>query len=318
MALTRRNGFAALALFLLIAPASVEARPIALAWDPNPEPEVTGYTLSYGTQPGVYTNSVNVGNLISYQIDLPGTQYYFAISAYTAAGLTSPMSAEVAESSVIALTNPGDQNDAPGFTVSVQLAATGAPISYTATNLPGGLSINSSTGRISGTIGSGAAASSPYLVSASASNAAGNKSSVQFTWTVGVNHAPSLTNPGNKTSTETTTVSLQLVASDPDGDALMYSATGLPPSLTVNAATGLISGTLPSASAGVYPVTATVSDSSLSNSQTFTWTVVPSTGTITIDLAPQDTMLNLDAINNGRRQPSTRIPGRPTRSPMRF
>src|SRR2546427_8930746 len=44
-------------------------------------------------------------------------------------------------------------------------------------SLPGGLTINASTARISGIISVGAATSSPYLVSASASNAAGNKSS---------------------------------------------------------------------------------------------------------------------------------------------
>src|SRR6266480_1660122 len=207
MTQTRLIRFATLALFLLIASARVEARPIALAWDANPEPEVTGYTLSYGTQPGVYTTSVNVGNLISYLIDLPGVQYYFAVRAYTATGLTSSYSTEVAESSAITLTDPGDQIDASGFSVSLQLVATGVPVSYTATNLPGGLSINSSTGRISGTISAGAAASSPYLVSASVSNAAGNKSSVQFTWTVGTNAAPSLTNPGSRTSAQNATVS---------------------------------------------------------------------------------------------------------------
>jgi len=107
MANSLRVCLVALAAFLFIAPSSVEARQIALAWDANPEPAVTGYTLSYGTQPGVYTTSVNVGNLISYMIDLPGAQYYFVIRAYTAAGLNSPMSSEVAESSAIALTNPG-------------------------------------------------------------------------------------------------------------------------------------------------------------------------------------------------------------------
>ena len=45
-------------------------------------------------------------------------------------------------------------------------------------------------------------------------------------------------------------MSLQLVASDPDGDSLVYSATGLPPALTVNPATGLISGALDFTSAG--------------------------------------------------------------------
>ena len=41
------------------------------------------------------------------------------------------------------------------------------------------------------------------------------------------------------------TVSLPLVGSDPDGDSVTYGATGLPPGLSVNPVTGLISGTLP-------------------------------------------------------------------------
>jgi Putative Ig domain len=69
---------------------------------------------------------------------------------------------------------------------------------------------------------------------------------------------------------------LQLAASDPDGDVLTYAATGLPPSLTVNGTTGLMSGTLSIASAGTYSVTATASDGTLSRNKTFTWTVTPS------------------------------------------
>jgi VCBS repeat-containing protein len=62
--------------------------------------------------------------------------------------------------------------------------------------------------------------------------------------------------------------------SDPDGDTLTYSATGLPPGLTLNPATGLISGTLPNnasgqapGAGGVYTVTLTASDGSTSVSQ---------------------------------------------------
>src|SRR5207247_6540543 len=88
-----------------------------------------------------------------------------------------------------------------------------------------------------------------------------------------INGAPTLTAPVNQTSDENWTVSLQLVASDPDSDALTYSATGLPPALTVNATTGLISGTLATPSAGTYTVTASASDGALSDSKTFTWTV---------------------------------------------
>jgi hypothetical protein len=67
-----------------------------------------------------------------------------------------------------------------------------------------------------------------------------------------------------------TSVSLQLSASDPDGDGLTYSASGLPPSLTLNAATGLISGT--PAGPGTFSVIITASDGSLSDSKSFTWT----------------------------------------------
>ena len=66
---------------------------------------------------------------------------------------------------------------------------------------------------------------------------------------------------------------MQLVASDPDGNPLTYSATPLPASLSVNPSSGLISGTLTFTSAGTYTVTATASDGALSNSKTFTWTV---------------------------------------------
>src|SRR5262249_5616134 len=50
-------------------------------------------------------------------------------------------------------------------------------------------------------------------------------------------------------------------------------ATGLPLGLAINSSSGVISGMLPSNSAGVYSVTATVHDGSVAASVTFTWTV---------------------------------------------
>ena len=61
------------------------------------------------------------------------------------------------------------------------------------------------------------------------------------------------------------------MATDWDGDALSFSATGLPASVTLNPATGLIAGVFPAA--GVYTITATATDGTLSSSRTFTWTV---------------------------------------------
>ena len=88
------------------------------------------------------------------------------------------------------------------------------------------------------------------------------------------NHAPTLTNPGPQISTEHESIWVELAGRDPDDEPVTYSVSGLPPSLTLNASTGVIAGTLSYARAGTYTVTATVSDGKLQSSPTtFTWTV---------------------------------------------
>ena len=211
---------------------------------------VAGYTIFYGVQSHVYTNFVDVGNLLAYQFNLPGPQYFFAVRAYTASGAISPLSEALAESPAITVTNPGDQSDAVGASVTLQLVVKGPPVSYAASNLPKGLGINSSTGEISGTIGAAAAASSPYFVSASASTKNGRTFSVQFTWAVAdLNQAPTLTPPANQRSAVRTAVTLPIVASDPNGDVLSSSAAGLPAGLGIDPVSGVIHGIVAAASA---------------------------------------------------------------------
>lgn len=83
---------------------------------------------------------------------------------------------------------------------------------------------------------------------------------------------PVLSNPGPQASQTGEVVSLRVNASDPAGDPLTYEAMNLPPGLSMDAS-GLISGTLSSGSAGNYSVMVEVSDSWTTVSAIFTWNV---------------------------------------------
>lgn len=84
-------------------------------------------------------------------------------------------------------------------------------------------------------------------------------------------------------------VSIQVVASSPAGGPLHYSASGLPPGLQIDAATGLISGQLAEGSAGVYLVTVTVAgDRGASAQAAFIFTVTAPTA---LDEEPEPDLL---------------------------
>ena len=88
-------------------------------------------------------------------------------------------------------------------------------------------------------------------------------------------NAPVLT-LSNRTSVEGAAINLQVTATDPDGTPLTYSATSLPPGLSMSSS-GLITGTIAAGAAGgkskKYAVTVSVSDGYGTTKSTFTWTV---------------------------------------------
>jgi hypothetical protein len=99
------------------------------------------------------------------------------------------------------------------------------------------------------------------------------------------NRAPTFsTNFGNRTDAEGAVISMDADATDPDGNVLTYSATGLPNGISINSSTGVISGALSATSSGTYNTVISVSDGSLSATDPFTWTVTePSTVTTYVD-----------------------------------
>ena len=115
-------------------------------------------------------------------------------------------------------------------------------------------------------------------VTCSATDAASNAGSASFTAAVAayIDQAPIVTNPGPQASAEGASVSLQIVASDADGDTLTYSATGLPTGLAIGSGTGRITGTVAYGAAPSNNVVVTVSDGILTSAPaTVSITVTP-------------------------------------------
>jgi hypothetical protein len=78
-----------LILFLTLLFSSIESTAqIKLGWAPNPEPNVAGYRLYYGTASGAYARRIDVGNVTTYMAHglSYGVTYYFALTAYDQSG----------------------------------------------------------------------------------------------------------------------------------------------------------------------------------------------------------------------------------------
>jgi len=177
--------------------------------------------------------------------------------------------------------NPGSQKNIEDDVVALQIIATDANqdvLTYGQSGLPPGLKIDTSTGLINGTIAAGASDLSPFNVKVSVNDGEAAPVEVSFDWTVvRDNSPPDVTNPGDQTNTEGDDVNLQIVATDSDGDILTYSATDLPPGLSINSSTGLISGAIDTGASAFdpYNVTVAVDDGfSVPVEVTFNWTVL--------------------------------------------
>ncbi|MEK7514586.1 MAG: putative Ig domain-containing protein, partial [Patescibacteria group bacterium] len=215
--------------------------------------------------------SVNTSSTISFSDTglSAGTSYSYQVSAVNTLNLES------AKSSAVTVVTPVG-NRAPTLTVQpTQSVAEGASLSFTvngsdpdgntiaysATNLPTGATFNASTRTFSWTPTFAQAGNYTvtFIVSDGALQASQN---VPITVT-NVNRPPTFTGVGDKTISKGVLLSFVMTATDPDGDALTYSATNLPTGATFNASTRTFSWTPTLTQVGSYTVTFSVKDAVL-------------------------------------------------------
>src|SRR5260221_414915 len=152
-------------------------------WNANPESDIAGYILSYGTQPGVHPTSVDVKNVTTWQLTTltPGQTYYFVLQAYNTSAMTSVNSAEVvftALASPPSLTSLTPSSGTVGVAVTIagtNFGAAGtvtfngtaaAATSWTATSIGVKVPAGATTGPVEVTVGGQASAGVTFMVTA--------------------------------------------------------------------------------------------------------------------------------------------------------
>ena len=70
---------------------------LILGWDPNPEPDISGYVLYSGERSQSYNQRIALGNVTETIVGnlLPGTTYFFSIAAINSFGLEGDLSDEL-------------------------------------------------------------------------------------------------------------------------------------------------------------------------------------------------------------------------------
>lgn len=74
-----------------------QAATVQVTWNPNTEPDLSGYKLYHGTASGQYGEPIDVGNVTGHVMEITpqhGATYYFALTAYDTSGNESGYSDE--------------------------------------------------------------------------------------------------------------------------------------------------------------------------------------------------------------------------------
>ncbi|HUP29881.1 MAG TPA: putative Ig domain-containing protein, partial [Usitatibacter sp.] len=263
-------GFALSITVQMPAPVITSAN-VASASESNPfsyqitasNPPITAFNVT-GTLPAGVT--ANAAGLIS-GTPAPGSAgiYSVSISATNSTGTGAPITLTITVSaSAPTIAGPISVVGQTGVAFNYQVVAANLPTSFAATGLPPGLTINTTTGLISGTPTT--LGTFPGTVTASNASGTSNPATV-ITITIGLG-PPVITSGGTASGAAGFPFTYQIVATN---TPTSYGASGLPPGVTVNTTTGLISGT-PGAN-GVYNATVTATNSVTTASRAVTITI---------------------------------------------
>jgi hypothetical protein len=140
--------------------------------------------------------------------------------------------------------------------------ADGDTLTFSVTNRPAWASFDAATGNLSGVPGAGDAGSyNNIVINVSDGQASANLPAFTITVDAAPNSAPTISGTPPSQVNANTAYSFIPTASDPDGDNLTFSVTGLPGWASFNTSNGVISGTPTDANVGVYSnISITVSD----------------------------------------------------------